>query len=85
MNKHYQQWDELAPRGLILIGAGLSVIGQAIIVKSKGKGFLRWFIYGLIGLSLFNAGIALFGEAVKNRTLYEIDIKALREKSDESE
>ncbi len=79
MNTHYEKWDELAPRGLILIGLGMSVTGEAISAKSRKKGFLRWFITGVIGLLCLNAGIAIFGEAVKERTLYELDLKAVRE------
>ncbi|MDZ4671297.1 MAG: hypothetical protein SH821_10545 [Phototrophicales bacterium] len=79
MNEHYEKWDELAPRGLILIGLGISVTGEAISAKSRKKGFLRWFLVGAIGLICLNAGIAIFGEAVKERTLYELDLKAVRE------
>lgn len=79
MNKHYQKWDEYAPRGLLLIGFGLSVTGTAIQARANKKGFLNWFIRGLIGLATVNAGIAIFGEAVKERTLYELDVKQLRE------
>jgi len=81
MNENYEKWDELAPRGLLIIGFGVSLIGDAIVSKSKGRGFLRWFIIGSLGLIAFNAGIAIFGEAVKHRTLYELDVKTLREES----
>lgn len=80
MNEHYEKWDELAPRGLVLIGFGMSIIGQAIAAKIKQKGFLSWFFLGTVGLVIFNSGIALFGEAVKHRTLYEIEVQRLREK-----
>jgi hypothetical protein len=84
MNKHYEKWDEYAPRGLLFIGFGLSLIGNAIQAKAEGKGFLSWFLRGTIGLIAVNAGIAIFGESVKERTLYELDVKALRE-SDQAE
>lgn len=80
MNVHYEKWDELAPRGLLLTGLGISIIGEAIAAKVKQKGFLRWFALGIIGLIVFNSGLALFGEAVKHRTLYEIEVQRLREK-----
>ncbi len=79
MNEHYQKWDELAPRGLVLIGLGISLTGQGIIDKSNRKGFLRWFFWGTLGLIAINAGISIFGEAVKERTLYEIEVQKLRE------
>lgn len=81
MNENYEKWDELAPRGLLIIGFGVSLIGDAIVSKSKERGFLRWFIIGSLGLIAFNAGISIFGEAVKHRTLYELDVKTLREES----
>lgn len=75
MNENYQKWDELAPRGLILTGFGLTLLGQAISAKMQKKGFLRWFILGTLSLIAVNSGLAMFGEAVKYRTLYELDVK----------
>lgn len=72
MHQHYQQWSDLAPRGLVLIGAGVSVIGSAIQMRAQKKGFVRWFVRGLIGLVLLNSGVAVFAEATKHRTLYEL-------------
>ncbi len=71
MNEHYEQWDALAPRGLALIGFGMSITGQAIGAKAKGKPFWRWFLVGTLGLIVLNSGVAIFGEAVKHRALYE--------------
>jgi hypothetical protein len=79
MNEHYRKWDELAPRGLILIGLGMALTGEGISAKSNRKGFLRWFFLGTLGLAVLNAGIAIFGEAIKARTLYELDVEKLRE------
>jgi hypothetical protein len=79
MNEHYERWDDLAPRGMMLIGLGLSLTGEAISAKSRGKGFLRWFLLGALGLIVVNSGVAVLGEAVKHRVLYELDIKNLRE------
>ncbi|MCU0499467.1 MAG: hypothetical protein MUF87_19120 [Anaerolineae bacterium] len=77
MNEHYEKWDELAPRGLALIGFGLSLTGEAIAAKSRGKAFWRWFLVGTIGLIIVNSGIAVFGEAIKQRTLYESKLEQL--------
>lgn len=71
MDQHYQQWSELAPRGLLMIGAGASVIGEATILKARRKSAWKWVTLGAIGLVLLNAGISIFGESVKHRTLYE--------------
>jgi hypothetical protein len=79
MNKHYEKWDEYAPRGLLFIGMGLALIMHAIEIRRQGKGFLNWFSRFLVGLISVNSGVSIFGEAVKERTLYELDVKALRE------
>jgi hypothetical protein len=75
VNEHYKNWNRLSPLGLLIIGMGLSFTGDAIISKSKGKG---WFLKGTIGLILVNAGVAIFGEAVKERALYESEVNSLR-------
>ncbi|NWF71069.1 MAG: hypothetical protein HXY40_18455 [Chloroflexi bacterium] len=74
MYKHYQDWNELAPRGLLLIGFGISILGEAIILKSKNKSFWRWFPLGTIALIVINAGISVFSEATKQRALYEMKL-----------
>lgn len=71
MDQHYQKWSELAPRGLLLIGTGVSIIGQAAILKGKRKPTLVWIILGTFGLIVLNAGVSVFGESIKHRTLYE--------------
>ncbi|MCU0514597.1 MAG: hypothetical protein MUE40_18750, partial [Anaerolineae bacterium] len=62
------KWQRFSPLGLLLIGLGLSVTGDAMIAKGQGR---PWFVRGTVGLVLFNAGLAVFGEAVKSRALYE--------------
>ncbi|MDX1995800.1 MAG: hypothetical protein SF029_25685 [bacterium] len=69
MSNHFRQWSQLAPRGLLLIGAGVSLIGDAIIRKGEDRG---WFWRGTLGLILLNAGLAVFGDAIKHRALYEM-------------
>lgn len=69
VDQHYEEWSTNAPRGLLLIGAGVSVVAHATILKSRKRG--AWFMFGVIGMVLLNAGVSIFGEAVKHRTLYE--------------
>lgn len=71
MDHHYEEWSNNAPRGMLLIGAGVSVIGQAIVLKARRKPGWQWFLMGFLGLVILNSGVAIFGEAVKHRTLYE--------------
>jgi hypothetical protein len=71
MDQHYQEWSESAPRGLLLVGLGVSLVGQATVLKANKKSTLAWVLLGTLGLIVLNAGIAIFGEAVKHRALYE--------------
>lgn len=71
MDHHYEVWSTNAPRGLLLIGAGVSIVGQAIVLKARQKPGWQWFLMGFLGLIILNSGVAIFGESVKHRTLYE--------------
>lgn len=53
--------------GLVTIGAGVSVVGEAILRKGGGE---PWFILGTIGLVVLNAGVSLFGQGVVFRVAY---------------
>ena len=55
------RWWAYSIGGLVLIGAGLSVLGEAIIAKSMGK---AWFLVGTLALILVNSGICLIAGAV---------------------
>ncbi|HRL10550.1 MAG TPA: hypothetical protein PKX07_01635 [Aggregatilineales bacterium] len=74
MNEHYEKWDRLAVPGLIVMALGLAVTGQAIVMKARRQGFLKWFTFGTLGLVLFNSGASMFGEAIKSRALYETEL-----------
>ncbi len=71
MDSHYEAWSTDAPRGLLLIGAGITMVAQATVLKAQHKPGWRWFLLGALGVIALNAGVALFGEAIKHRTLYE--------------
>lgn len=73
-NQHYEAWSRLAPRGLALIGLGMSITGDAIAARAKGRPFLRWFAVGTVGLIVVNWGVSVFGEAVKRRVQFEQSI-----------
>lgn len=61
-----QKWMTFAPLGLLLTGMGATVTAWAATEKSNGR---SWFWPGTLGLCLLNAGISVFGEAVKAATL----------------
>jgi len=72
MQKHYEKWNAMAPLGLLVIGLGLTLTGDAIVRKTKGE---PWVLQGTIGLIIFNAGVSIFGDSVKERALYEMELK----------
>ncbi len=61
-----RKWLIFSISGLILIGAGVSVVGQAIIAKAGGS---PWFLMGTMGLVILNAGVSVFGQGVVYRVL----------------
>lgn len=75
MDEFYSNWNKQSPIGLLLVGLGISLIGQATLDKENGRG---WFWKGTVGLIFFNAGLAVFGDAIKNRALYENELNKLR-------
>ena len=59
-------WRWMAPAGLASVGLGLSLVGEATLRKGRGE---RYGLYGTVALCVVNAGLCLFGEAVKHRAL----------------
>ena len=62
-----RKWLIFATLGLALTGLGLSLVGEAIILKSTQQAY---FVVGTLGLVAFNAGISIFGQAVIFRYRY---------------
>jgi len=69
--EHYRQWKRLAPLGLVAVGFGASLVGQSTILKSNRVATWKWVALGTVSLAVLNAGLCLFGDAVKHRALYE--------------
>tara|TARA_B100000614_G_scaffold225870_1_gene215810 strand:- start:88 stop:312 length:225 start_codon:yes stop_codon:yes gene_type:complete len=61
-----RRWLSFSIGGLICIGAGVSIVGQAIIAKGAGE---AWFWMGTAGLVVLNAGVSVFGQGVVYRVL----------------
>lgn len=59
------KWLVYAIAGLILIGAGVSIVGEAIVRKAAAD---PWFWIGTAGLVVLNAGVSVFGQAVVFRS-----------------
>ena len=64
--QHLRTWRRFAPFGLTSVGFGLSLVGEATLRKGRGEPFVA---YGTAALCVINAGLCLFGEAVKHRAL----------------
>ena len=45
------------------MGFGLSLLGEATILKWESVGFLYWFGLGTLALAIFFAGLSIFGQA----------------------
>ena len=71
MEDAFYWWLIESIAGLILIGFGLSLFGQAVIYKSSGEALRKWFLWGTISLVVINAGICVFGDAVRQRVVYD--------------
>jgi len=68
---HRQKWKRLAPLGLLATGLGASGLGQSTILKAKDEPTWKWIAAGTASLAVLNAGLCLFGDAVKHRAFYE--------------
>ena len=66
---HLRTWRRFAPLGLASVGLGLSLVGEATLRKGRGEPFV---LYGTAALCVVNAGLCLFGEAVKHRALADL-------------
>lgn len=70
-DRHYRTWKTLAPLGLLATGLGASGVGQSTLLKGRGASTWKWVAAGTASLVVLNAGLCLFGDAVKHRALYE--------------
>ncbi len=66
--RHREKWAWLAPAGLVGVGLGVSLAGEATLRKGRGEPFV---VYGTLALCVIGAGMSLFGESVKQSTLAE--------------
>jgi len=66
-NRYFTYWLASAVGGLVLIGFGLSLFGEAVIAKYEQE---NWFWPGTISLIVINSGISLVGQSVVYRLKY---------------
>lgn len=67
-----KKWLTYAIAGLLLFGFGLSLLGEAIIVKVNNYG--NWIALGTLALIVTNTGLCLFGQAVIEKVKININI-----------
>jgi hypothetical protein len=78
-NAHYDKWKWQAPLGLTTVGFGASLLGHASNMKGRGASAWKWIAAGTVSLVVLNAGLSLFGDAVKHRALHEWEHRARTE------
>lgn len=71
MDKHYKNWLIQAPTGLVLIGFGVCLIAESAILKASGASTWKWVVAGTVSLTVFNAGLCFFGNAILERVRHE--------------
>jgi hypothetical protein len=71
MSDHRSKWAWQAPAGLLAVGLGASLLGQSTIMKARNASTWKWVAAGTLSLTVLNAGLCLFGDAVKHRALHE--------------
>jgi hypothetical protein len=77
---HKKKWLLFAPAGLVVIGFGSCLVQWAASKKERGAPPGEWVVAGTLALSVFNAGISLFGRGVAESVLYQV-----REKNQEKD
>lgn len=75
-NRHHSTWKRNAPLGLLAVGFGASLLGHATLMKGEDAPTWAWVAAGTASLVALNAGLSLFGDAVKHRTLHELKAPA---------
>ena len=60
----------MAPAGLVLVGMGICFISESAMLKFSDAPTWEWVMAGTVSLSVFNAGLCVFGEAVVSRARY---------------
>jgi hypothetical protein len=76
-----KKWLYHAVFGILLMGFGLSLFGDAVILKSTGQDWVSWFLMGTSALICFFAGLSIFGQATVYKTKLSSKEKKKRKRS----
>jgi hypothetical protein len=66
-----QKWLLYAASGLVLFGFGLSLLGEAIMLKYNHSDY--WIAGGTVALVVTNSGLCLFGQAIIIKVKEQVD------------
>ncbi|MBO2013151.1 hypothetical protein [Hymenobacter negativus] len=69
---HKSKWLLFSPLGLMVIGAGASMVHWAGSLKDQQAPTRQWLLAGTAALVVLNAGVSLFGQGVVERVLHEV-------------
>ncbi len=75
-----RKWLIYAVGGILLMGFGLTLLGESIILKTDDREWWMWFGLGTLALTVFFAGLSLFGQGVVYRTLIFTQIQTPKKK-----
>lgn len=70
LNKQKMRWLIFSITGLLCIGAGLAIFGEALCYKFNKASYRIWVPWGTASLVVFNAGVCLFGQGIIERINY---------------
>lgn len=73
---HKSKWLIFAPAGLMVIGAGASMVHWAGSLKDQGRSTSTWVAAGTAALVVLNAGVSMFGRGAVESVLYQLREKA---------
>ncbi len=73
MSNLRNKWLIYAITGLVVFGFGISLTGEAIIMKMLQPESLGWVAYGTLALIVVNSGLCLFGQGVIYRVKMEMN------------
>jgi len=66
-----KRWFQYGAISMLLIGFGVSLVGEAIIMKSGNVPVMEWVALGTFALIVLNAGFCVFGESILCKVRYE--------------
>lgn len=68
-DRRYTSWLWKAPLGLVITGFGLSLLGNAILARGRGRHPVYWFSLGTVALTVCGSGLSVFTDAAKDRAV----------------